>query len=131
MPAETYFRFTRRVSDKVGCDVLMVFADGPRKQGFRVSIGEEIGGVASDTMTGEDLYFQTGAVIVDFHPNVLLPGIGMRDRMLYADRNGYLQQRLRNEGKSDLWAQVDGAAAARGGAVGVSMGGRGGGRYRR
>ena len=129
VPPETDFRFTRRVSDKVGCDVLMVFADGPRKQSFQVSIGDEIGGVVRDPMTGENVYFQTGDVMVDFHPNVLLPGIGMRDRMLYADRNGYLQQRLRNEGKSDLWAQVDGTAP--GLTAGVSAGARSRGRYRR
>jgi len=92
----------------VGFDVAKLFPDGEvRKETFWVSVGQEIGGVSKDADTGEVLNFRTGLVMVDFHRAVLLPGVGVSDRVIYADQEGNLDFRLRAKTDSDLWKMLE------------------------
>ncbi|MHC4788776.1 MAG: hypothetical protein ACYS8K_06160, partial [Planctomycetota bacterium] len=107
------FRFARSLSDKVGFDVAKMFPGGVRTETFWVSVGQEIGGIVQDPMTGEVLNFSTGHVMVDFHKSVVLAGVGVTDRVVYADPEGSLHVRLRGETGSGIWEQKAAAAPGR------------------
>ena len=114
VPRNVDFQFTRSSADKVGFDVAKLFPDGEvRKETFWVSVGQEIGGVSKDADTGEVLNFRTGLVMVDFHRAVLLPGVGVSDRVIYADQEGNLDFRLRAKTDSDLWKMLEAQADER------------------
>ncbi|MHC4593094.1 MAG: hypothetical protein ACYS8L_10430 [Planctomycetota bacterium] len=95
------FAFQRSTGETVGFDVAKRFSAGVEKETFWVSVGQEIGGISKDG--GEVRSFLTGLVMVDFHRGVLLPGVGVTDRVIYADREGNLHMRLRRERGSSIW----------------------------
>ncbi len=120
------FRFARFMGEKVGCDVVKLFPDGIRQHTFWVSVGQEIGGIIKDPDTGQARNYLTGAVLVDFHRAVILPGVGVTDRMVFADAEGNLRIRLRKDEKSELW-QLEEASrrvgpGLRAGPIGVPAG---------
>jgi hypothetical protein len=107
VPPNVDFQFTRSTIGKVGFEVAKLFTGGTvKKASFWTSVGDEIGGVEQDSDTGEVLNYRTGMVMVDFHRAVLLPGTGVTDRVVYADREGNLHERLREETGSDLWEML-------------------------
>jgi hypothetical protein len=100
------FKWTSSSLDKVGCDIVKSFGGQIDQKNFWVRTGDEIGGVASGGAAVGDLNFKTGFFLVDFHRQVILPGIGVTDRMVYADESGDLHERLRGQTKTDLWDKV-------------------------
>jgi hypothetical protein len=98
------FMFSRSGLDKVGFDVISLIPGGYVARGsFWVGVGQEIGGVVADSATGRVVSLQTQATLVDFHRAVLLPGVGVTDRVIYADKDGSLKTRLRSQQVSGLW----------------------------
>ena len=113
------FRFSRSVGEKVGCEVLKAAGAVPAET-FYVVAGDEIGGVVKNQL-GAVASYLTGNVVLDFQPSILLGRSKTTDRMIYADPEGFLRQRLRREAKAGK-AQWDAAATARrGGASAVGM----------
>lgn len=111
------FRWTSSSLDRVGCEVVKSFDGSVQQEKFWVSEGDEIGGVATGS-AATDLNFKTGLYLVDFHRQIILPGTGVTDRMVYADESGNLHQRLRGEAKTDLWDQVGRTGSRRAGPTG-------------
>ena len=93
---------------------------------FWVGVGGEIGGVVKDPMTGDDVSYLTGNVLLDFHRSIFLAG-SVTDRMIYVDPEGFLRQRLRKETKTGLWesASAAGGTGMRTGAMPTGYGGPG------
>ena len=102
------FQFSSFNPTQVGFDVIREFP-GSRilKNKFWVSPGQEIGGRVKDAGTNETLDFGAGAVLVDYHRNVLLRGAGVSDRVIYADAAGDLHIRMRGKTDSELWAMLE------------------------
>ncbi len=111
------FRFSRSAGGKVGFDVVKSEGGVVSKETFWVAEGDEIGGTTKEKQT-----YETGDFLVDFHRGVILPGAGVTDRAIYADRDGNLHVRVRNETKSDLWAAAEAPTAATPGLRGVPPG---------
>ncbi|MHC5034933.1 MAG: hypothetical protein ACYTFZ_07840, partial [Planctomycetota bacterium] len=95
------FAFQRSTGDTVGFDVAKQFSAGVLKETFWITVGQEIGGISKSG--SEVRSFLTGFVMVDFHRGVLLPSVGVTDRVIYADPEGNLHMRLRKERGSSIW----------------------------
>jgi hypothetical protein len=120
--ADVDFQFSRSTGLKVGFDVIKKFPNGVTgKEPFWVGKGDEIGGAVVDRVTSEKIVYETGDFLVDFHRGVILSG-GVTDRLVYADQEGNLHARVRNETKSDLWKLVGGATPTRAGVPGAPPG---------
>jgi len=121
--ARVDFRFARSTADTVGCEVLQAFGAVPTTETFWVRVGGEIGGVVKNPMTGEDVSYLTGNVLLDFHRSIFLAG-SVTDRMIYVDPEGFLRQRLRKETKTSLWesASAAGGTGMRTGAMPAGYG---------
>ncbi len=76
-----------------------------RRKSFWVAVGDEIGGVEADRTTQRLDSFLTGYILVDFHSQLVDTGTGRpTSRVIYADQNGMLYERRRNEtGSDELW----------------------------
>jgi len=110
--ADFDFQFSRSSGRKVGFEVIKKFPNGvTAKEVFWVAEGDEIGGSVKDSITGEKIVYQTGDYLVDFHRNVILPGGKVTDRAVYADQEGNLHARVRNETKSELWKVLGGPSS--------------------
>jgi hypothetical protein len=117
------FRFQRSIGSKVDCDVIKVTGGAtPVMEAFPVVAGDEIGGIV--TVAGLDQSYLTGNVMLEFESGILLGRSATTDRMIYADPEGFLRERLRRESKIDK-AEWDAAAAAAAAARRASVPGAG------
>ncbi len=101
------FRFTMPGVDGVRVEVARQTEDGRTlTERFWVAVGDEIGGVRRDRRTGDVQDFTTGYTLVDFHARATVPGTGVpSSRIIYADRDGVLRERYRNETRiEEFWA---------------------------
>ncbi|NLW49453.1 MAG: hypothetical protein GXY85_01235 [Candidatus Brocadiaceae bacterium] len=115
------FRFASSVGERVRCEVLQSAGAGQATIGtFNVAPGEEIGGVQTAQIHGSVTSYLTGNVLLDFHRGVLLQGGITTDRLVYADAEGFVRQRLRRETKigQEKWDEAAAAARSRAGSVG-------------
>jgi hypothetical protein len=99
------FRWTSSTLLDVRCDVVKSEGDQVVQATFTARPGDEIGGVSSEAGMG-DVNYKTGFFLVDFHRQIILPGVGVTDRMVYADTAGNLHERRRGETETGLWDMV-------------------------
>jgi hypothetical protein len=117
------FRFTRSSREGPGCEVAKRAGGLVQKDTFMVAVGQEIGGVEEDRATGRTTNLLTGEYLVDFHRSIYLEGEGVTDRLIYADSEGNLHERLRGESEAkDLWKSAAAAGSRRMGVPGMPPG---------
>ncbi|MCK4282789.1 MAG: hypothetical protein KAX44_00625 [Candidatus Brocadiae bacterium] len=108
---ELDFRFSSSRPGETRFEVARLSSVGISERGtFWVSVGDDIGGVLT-SMRGGVNNLLTGAVLVDFHRNVMLPERRLiSDRAIYADSEGNLfeQFRWRRGTESQFWDAVEG-----------------------
>ncbi len=112
-PPALDFTFTLHGTDRVRFEIVKRTSGGFQAGSFWTVIGEPIGGVREQPEGGVES-FQTGRYLVDFHPRATRPDSDMVSaRVIYADGNGVLHERYRNErGYEPLWEQARAAMMA-------------------
>jgi hypothetical protein len=126
IPPNVDFRFIRAAAGGVRVEVVKSFRGRLLTAEFDVGIGEQIGGIQQQSVSGRRTNFLTGCYLVDYHPRAskkveYTQDIGDRTqtrtrtkfaRIVYQDRSGNLRVKWRKESEGKLWEILEGGSSS-------------------